>query len=83
MVTILLSISGLLKTVLILIGVFVALRFLGQMMIAKRNLAEQNELKERKVQLSKEKAFVEKNTGKISISKKANQSAEDIEFEEV
>ena len=83
MVTILLSISGLLKTVLILIGVFVALRFIGQMMIAKRNLAEQNALKERKVQLSKEKAFVEKNTGKISISKKTDRSAEDIEFEEV
>ena len=81
--TFILSISGLLKTVLILIGVFVALRFLGQMMIAKRNLAEQNALRERKVQLSKEKAFVEKNTGKISISKKADRSAEDIEFEEV
>ncbi len=81
--TFILSIPGLLKTVLILIGVFVALRFLGQMMIAKRNLAEQNALRERKVQLSKEKAFVEKNTGKISISKKADRSAEDIEFEEV
>ena len=48
--TFILSIPGLLKTVLILIGVFVALRFLGQMMIAKRNLAEQNALKEQKNQ---------------------------------
>ena len=81
--TFILSISGLLKTVLILIGVFVALRFIGQMMIAKRNLAEQNALRERKAQLNKEKAFVEKNTGKISISKKVNRSAEDVEHEEI
>ena len=81
--TFILSIPGLLKTVLILIGVFVALRFLGQMMIAKRNLAEQNALKEQKNQLNKEKAFVERNKGKISISKNKNRSAEDIDFEEI
>jgi hypothetical protein len=81
--SILLSISGLFKTVLILIGVFVALRFLGQMMIAKRNIAEQNQLKANQARIRKEKEFVEKNKGKISISRKSNPHAEDVDYEEV
>ncbi len=81
--SILLSISGLFKTVLILIGVFVALRFLGQLMVARRNIAEQNVLRERSAQLKKEKEFVEKNKGKISISRKSNPHAEDVDYEEV
>lgn len=81
--SILLSISGLFKTILILIGVFVALRFLGQMMIAKRNIAEQNDLRERESRLKKEKEFVEQNKGKISISKNKASKAEDVDYEEV
>ncbi len=81
--TIILSISGLLKTVLIIIGVFVALRFLGQMMIAKRNIDEQNSLKDKQQKFNQEKEFVEKNKGKISISKISDKSAVDVDYVEV
>lgn len=78
--TILLSISGLFKTLLILIGVFVLLRFIGQLMIARRNIAEQNELNRQKLHYEKQKQFVEKNKGKISISKSTTK-AEDTDYE--
>lgn len=81
--SILLSISGLFKTVLILIGVFVALKFIGQLMIAKRNIAEQNSIREQNVRLKKEREYVEKNKGKISISRKSNSNSEDVDYVEV
>jgi sensor domain CHASE-containing protein len=81
--TILLSISGLFKTLLIIIGVFVALRFIGQLMIAKRNISEQNALQEKRDKFNQQKKFVEKNMGKISISKKQSAKAEDVDYEEI
>lgn len=75
-----LSITGVVKTILILIGVVVLLRFIGQLMIAKRNIAEQNELNKQKMNYEKQKEFVEKNNGKISISKSPSR-AEDTDYE--
>lgn len=77
---IILSVSGVFKILLILIGVFVLLRFIGQLMIARRNIAEQNELNRQKMQYEKQKQFVEKNKGKISISK-SPYKAEDTDYE--
>lgn len=78
-----LSITGLFKTIFIIIGVFVLLRFLGQLMQAKRNLEEQNRFKAEQLRIQKEKAFVEKNLGKISISKEKTGNTEDVDFEEI
>lgn len=78
--TIILSITGVFKTLLILIGVFVLLRFIGQLMIARRNIAEQNELNRQRMQYEKQKQFVEQNKGKISISKSSSK-AEDTDYE--
>jgi len=78
--TIILSITGLFKMLLMLIGVFVLLRFIGQLMIARRNMVQQNELNRQRMQLEKQKQFVEKNKGKISISKSSNK-AEDTDYE--
>lgn len=77
------SITGLFRTLLILIGVFVLLRFLGQLMNAKRNMDEERKLamKDRKFQKEKERKKVQ--LGKTSIIKKAPQSAEDVDYEEV
>jgi ABC-type nickel/cobalt efflux system permease component RcnA len=81
--TIILSITGLIKTVLIILGVFLLLKFLGQILIAKRNLAEQKAHQNNQNRLKKEKEFVSKNTGRISISKNKNSKAIDVDFEEV
>ena len=85
----LLSLTGLFKTILILIGVFVILRFIGQLMIAKRNLAEQNALRSSLKKEEVEKNFKEKNKGKIFILNENNKQNEqdynvnDVDFEEV
>lgn len=80
--SIVLSITGLIKTVLIIIGVFVILRFIGQIMQAKRNIAEQNEYKKHRDQIERERKFVEKNEGKILITKN-KRNAEDVDYEEI
>lgn len=78
------SISGLFKTILILIGALVLLRFLGRVMIAKRNLDQE------RADLAREKAFVKerneklKNFGKVSVSKSAPKGdVQDVDYEEI
>ena len=77
-----LSITGLIKTLLIIVGLVVLLRFIGQLLIAKRNLKEQQILKNREKQFEKEKHFVEKNKGKIFISH-STRKVQDVDYEEV
>ena len=81
------SITGLFKTLMILIGVFVLLRFLGQLMNAKRNMEEERQLNARDRKLQKEKAYKQKNLGKTKVVSKnqssGNSGVEDVDFEEV
>lgn len=77
-----LSFTGVIKIILIIIGTIVALRFIGQLMIAKRNLAEQNRLREEEARMEKQRRFVERNQGKTSISTQ-NRSAIDVDYEEL
>lgn len=81
--SIILSVTGVFKTVLILLGVFVLLRFIGQLMIARRNLAENEQLKRQDEALTKARRFVEKNSGKTTIIPPKSRAAEDVDFEEV
>lgn len=80
-----LSITGLVRTLLILIGLFVVVRFLGQLMIAKRNLAEESELKERERKFKVEKEQKQKNLGKTSIlnDRVDSSNVSDVDFEEI
>lgn len=78
------SISGLFKTIVIIIGALVLLRFLGRVMIAKRNLDQERE------DLAREKAFVKerneklKNFGKVTVSKSTPKGeVQDVDYEEV
>jgi uncharacterized membrane-anchored protein YhcB (DUF1043 family) len=80
---IILSITGLFKMLLIIIGVFVVLRFIGQLMIAKRNLVVENQLKKERANLEKQRKFIEKNKGKITINNQSNINYQDIDFKEV
>ena len=66
---VLLSVTGLFRTLLIIIGVFVLLRFLGQMMQAKRNVdSERRDLRARK-EADRQKSEAQRNFGKTTISK--------------
>lgn len=77
---------GKLKLILIFVGAIVLLRFLGQLMISKRNIAEHNRLKAEQDLINKQKNYVSKNEGKVTIvSKQKTPSGpfEDVDYEEV
>ncbi len=82
------SVTGLFRTILILIGVFTLLRFLGRILVAKRNLASEKEMRRRE----EEKNFTRKNAksklGRVevhqgSIQPDKKEKIIDIPFEEV
>lgn len=84
------SISGLFKTILIIIGAIVLLRFLGQLMIAKRNMEEERRLNERQRQAEKERSQKLRNFGKVNImgggktrSSEIKGDVQDVDFEEI
>ncbi len=80
------SFTGLIRTVLIIIGVFVLLRFLGQLMNAKRNMAEEQQMKDRENKIRKAREKTAKNLGKTTILKNGRNNAgdvEDVDYEEI
>ena len=83
---ILLSIPGLFRTLLIIIGVLIVLRIVGRMMIAKRNLEQERELLKRQRLSEKMMEESKQNYGKTTIGnvdKKAADQAGYVDFEEV
>lgn len=85
-----LTIVGLFKMLLMIVGAFALLRFLGVFMVAKRDISAQNELKRHNEKVEKERKQKLKNFGKISISKKdspqkksKNSAVEDVDFVEI
>lgn len=79
------SVTGLFKTLLIIIGVIVLLRFLGQLFQAKNAVLEEKRLQEAQRQAEKERLQKLKEFGKTRIiqSNQSKQQAEDVDYEEV
>ena len=85
------SIVGIFKTVLLILGAFVLLRFLGQLMIAKRNMEEERMLNKKHRDVEAERNQKLKNFGKTSIlnakkkspTKKEGDFIQDVDYEEV
>lgn len=78
------SVIGLIKTTLIIVGGMVVLKFIGQLMITKRNINEQNRMKQAEFHLKKEKEHYERNKGKISILRKNTvRNVQDVDFEDI
>lgn len=84
MITVL-SITGLFRTLLILIGAFVLIRFLGQLMNAKRNMEAERRANEQERLFAKEKAKKQQNFGKTEILKndQLKGAIQDVDFEEL
>ena len=80
------SVIGLVKTILIVIGILVVLRFVGQMMSTKRNMEEDQRFHENKRATEEARRETQKNAGKISLSDK-KKSAKDYgdytDYEEI
>lgn len=86
------SITGIFRTVLIVIGAIVLLRFLGQLMIAKRNMEAERKLNEEQRKANQERNDKMKSFGKTTIlgkinsknkSVKSSSDIQDVDFEEV
>ncbi len=82
------SATGLFRMLLILIGVFVILRFLGQVFVAKNNLSRQQQMKQKEDAMAKEKERARQNEGRIKImrekqSSKSNDGIVDVDYEDV
>lgn len=83
---VLLSIAGFLKMVLIILGVFVLLRLVGKMMIAKRTMDEHNQVQRKQNASDEMVRDAKENFGKTTISKigKSKKSDGDfVDFEEI
>ncbi|MCH2225431.1 MAG: hypothetical protein MK066_11740 [Crocinitomicaceae bacterium] len=77
---------GLFKTLMIIIGVFVLLRFLGQLMNARRNMEEERSLNARQRNIQKERSQKLRDFGKTHVKKSTDDisdNSEDVDFEEV
>jgi len=78
------SIVGLFKTVFIIVGFFVFLKFIGRLLIAKRNLSTESKLKDQRKKEKKQKEFMQKNMGKIKIiDPQIKTKHEDVEYEDI
>lgn len=83
---ILLSITGLFKMTLIILGVFFLLRLLGKVMIARRNIAEEYNLKRKQREKEESLAEAQKNFGRTTITKIGKNKLKNqdyVDFEEI
>ncbi len=75
------------RTVLIVIGAYVLIRFLGQVLRARKAAHQQEQDKKREKAIKKQKEFVQKNEGKIFVipseTKLDNSDVEDTNYEDV
>ena len=80
------SITGLVKTILIIIGVMVVLRFINQVFTAKKSEAEHEAFERNKKRFEKVKKVVKENEGKVRVLKKnenAHGDTEYVDYEEI
>ncbi len=82
------SVTGIFRTVLIILGALVLLRFLGRLMIAKRNMEEERKMNERSRKIENDRKEKLKNFGKVNVirptqSKTTKNNVEDADFEEI
>ena len=79
------SIPGLFRTILIIVGVLFLVRFIGQFMIAKRNMEDEREMNSTRRQFQEQKKKASQDLGKTNILKKSarKNDVEDIDFEEI
>lgn len=79
-----LSITGLFRMILIIIGVIVLLRFIGQFMNAKRNMEVERKLNAQQRKQNDDLKRTAQNYGKTNIiSDTRSNDIEDVDYEEV
>lgn len=79
----LLSVTGTVRMILIIIAVFVIIRFIGRLLMAKNSLKDEKRYHQNNESYRKAKAKSEQEKGKIHIVDGRYRDAEDVSFEEV
>ena len=79
------SVTGLVRTILIIIGVFFLLRLLGRVLTAKREMDKENARRREEKSFDQERNSKLKNFGKTTLSKppKSNLKEDYVDYEEV
>jgi hypothetical protein len=77
---ILLSVTGLFKTGLIILGVIFLLRMVGKVAQARRNVADQDSMKKQEAAASRLRQDSNKNLGKTTITKVGKGKLKDSEY---
>lgn len=80
---VLLFIGSTIRTILIVIAVFVIVRFFGRVMTAKRDLDNDKQFRDKQSDFKREKQRVLQDEGKVHIVEDVRQEAEDADYEEV
>jgi len=80
---VLLSIPGAFRMILIIVAVFVIVRFIGRLLMAKRNLDAEKKYNQNTDAYKKAKEQSQKEKGKVHIVEGGYREAEDVDFEEV
>lgn len=82
------SVTGLFRTILLLIGVMVLIRFIGRLMMMKRSMSETAQHQSEEARRRKERESVQKNMGKTRVLSKEERNfqqghTEDADFTEL
>ena len=79
------SLPGLFRTLLIIVAIVFLVRFIGQFMIAKRNMDVEREMNSTRRQFQEQKKKASQDLGKTNILKKSarKNDIEDVDFEEI
>ena len=77
---VLLSITGLFRMVLIILGVFFLLKLIGQLMVARRNVEEERHFQQDRASREAELHESRKNFGKTTVTKIGKDKPDDSEF---
>ncbi|WP_299203267.1 hypothetical protein [Brumimicrobium sp.] len=80
---VLLSVTGTVRMILIIIAVFVIVRFIGRLLVAKRNLDEEKRYNQNNDAFKKAKEKSANEKGKVHIVEGGYRDAEDVDYEEV
>jgi uncharacterized protein YxeA len=79
----LLSVPGTLRMILIIIGVFVIVRFIGRLLTSKRNIDADKRYHQNNDAYKRAKEQSDREKGKVHVVEDGYSEAEDVDFEEI
>lgn len=80
---ILLSIPGTFRMILIIIAIFVIIRFIGRVMATKKSVSDEKRYNQNNEAFKRAKEKSESEKGKVHIVEGGYREAEDVDFEEI